>query len=402
MALLRWHSRVDRAFLTGRVARGLPVPLLALALVLSGCGGDEQAGPQAAVVDTVHVRAEDVPRIVAAVGTVEAEHQTAVGAEVQGQVAGILKDEGSEVVAGTPVIQLDPQPYRFTVQLAQADLARARATLENDQRLLERYDRLLAAGAVDPQTVDDLKARVASGQAAVEQTQAALATARWDLSKTTIRAPFAGTVGKRHVELGQFVDVQEEIFDLVDARPVKVRFGIPEINAAEIEVGDAVTFRVRSDTVSARAAEVDYVSPEVDRATRTFEVTAAYANAELEIVPGSFADINVTTSVHEGAAVVPEAALYTEGDQNYIFVVADSTAHRRTVQLGSRVDGMVEIVSGVRPGEAVITAGQNQVRDGGLVRIAEPEPGQLEREPGSSAGFSTTAAREPATDTREN
>ena len=376
------------------------IPLLAL--FLSACGGEEQAAPQATVVDTVHVRAEDVPQIVAAVGTVEAEHQTAVAAEVQGQVAKIIRDEGSEVGAGTPVIQLDPEPYRFDVQSAEADLSRARATLENDQRLLERYDRLLSAGAVDRQTVDDLKARVASGQAAVEQARAALATARWNLSKTTIRAPFAGTVGKRHVELGQFVDTQEEIFDLVDARPVKIRFGIPEIDAAEIEVGDAVTFRVRSDTVAARAAKVNYVSPRIDRETRTFEVTAAYPNADLKVVPGSFADVEVTVSVHEGAAVVPEAALYTEGENNYLFVVADSTAHRRTAQIGSRMDGMVEITSGVRPGEVVITAGQNQVPDGGLVRIAGPEPGRLEREPGSTTGPSTTVAREAARDSKEN
>lgn len=326
--------------------------------------------PQATMVDTVNVRAMDVPDVVTAAGTVEADNQAAVAAEVEGQVSRIIRDEGSRVAAGAPVIQLAPSPYAFAAQSAVADLARARATLENDEKLLERYSKLLAAGAVDQATVDDIAARVESGRAAVQQARAGVSTAQWDLSKATVRAPFAGTVGKRHVQLGEYVDSQQPLFDLVDDQPVKIRFAIPEIYAGRIEAGDRVTFRVRADTVARRIAEVDYVSPEIDRATRTFEVTAAYTNPDRGAVPGAFADVQLTMSVHENAPVVPEAALYTEGEQNYIFVVEDSTAHRREVEIGSRMDGVIEIVKGIRPGEAVITAGQHQVQDGGLVRIA--------------------------------
>ncbi|HKY60782.1 MAG TPA: efflux RND transporter periplasmic adaptor subunit, partial [Gemmatimonadota bacterium] len=246
---------------------------LAAGLVLAACGGEaEGGGPQAAVVDTVHVRGQDVPNIVTAVGTVEADHQTAVMAEVSGRVVGILHDEGSRVAAGTPIIQLDPDEYRNEAQSAAAELSRAEAQLEADSKQLERFAKLLEAGAVDQATYDDLVARVESGKAAVEQARAGLGTARLDLGRSTLRAPFAGTVGKRHVQLGEYVSSGGEgsaVFDLVDDDPLKIRFSVPELYANDVEPGDQITFRVRTDTVAARQAQVDYVSPRIDPATRT-------------------------------------------------------------------------------------------------------------------------------------
>ncbi|HUF90539.1 MAG TPA: efflux RND transporter periplasmic adaptor subunit [Gemmatimonadota bacterium] len=354
--------------------------LLALA-VATGCGGGgSEAGAQGAIIDTVHVRAEDVPSRVQAVGTVEADHSASVAGEVRGQVAGILQDEGSRVAAGQPILRIDAGPYQFAAQSAAADLSRAEATLTADERLLERYSKLIEAGAIDPQTYENLEARVESGRAAVAQARAALDTARWDLGKTTVRAPFAGTVGRRHVDLGQFVDTQDVLFDIVDDQPVKVRFAVPEVHAGRIEVGDRVEFRVRSDTVAVRIATVDYVSPEIDRDTRTFEVTAAYSNPDRGARPGAYADISVTTGVHEDAPLVPEEAISTQGTQNYVYVVRDSVAERREVELGARLDGMVEILSGLEAGEVAVTAGQAGLQDGAAVRVA-PRRETLQREP---------------------
>lgn len=353
----------------------------ALAFVIAtGCGGgDAEGGPQGAVVDTVHVRMEDVASLVQAVGTVEADNQTAVAGEVRGQIARILRDEGSRVTSGQPVLQIDPGPYRFAAQSAAADLSRAQAQLSADEKQLERYSQLLEAGAVDRQTYDNLEARVESGRAAVQQARAALGTAQWNLGKSTVRAPFAGTVGRRHVELGQSVDTQDELFDLVDDQPVKIRFAVPEVHAGRIEVGDRVEFRVRSDTVAVRIAAVDYVSPEIDAGSRTFEVTAVYTNPDRGVRPGAYADVSVTTGVHEDAPVVPEEALVTEGTSNYVFVLQDSTAQRREVEAGARIDGMVEILSGLQAGEVAITAGQAGLQDGAAVRVVEPRE-TLQRE----------------------
>jgi len=133
-----------------------------------------------------------------------------------------------------------------------------------------------------------------------------------------------------------------------------------------------VRFRVRADTVSARIATVDYVSPDINPETRTYEVTAAYSNPEGGVMPGAYADVVVTTAIHKGAPVVPEAALVTEGEDNFVYVVISGPkAQKRAVEAGSRTDGLVEIVEGVRPGEVVLVAGQHGLPDGAAIRVAE-------------------------------
>jgi membrane fusion protein (multidrug efflux system) len=356
---------------TSLVALG-SAAVLTSALASAGCGGSEAGEPQAAVVDTVHVRVADVPSTIQAIGTIEADHSTSVAAEVDGAVARILRDEGSRVGRGAGVIQLDPGPYRFAVQSAQANLGSAEAQLAVDERLLARYEQLLTAGAVDRQTYEDLQARVETDRAAVGRARAALDTARWNLGKTTISAPFAGAVGHRHVQLGQWVNSGDVVFDLVDADPLRIRFRLPETVVGTVEVGDQVRFRVRSDTVSARLASVDYVSPEIDSDTRTFEVTARYSNPEGGVVPGAYADVTVTTAIHEAAPIVPEAALVTEGESNFVYVVINGPkAQKRPVEEGSRMDGQVEILRGVRAGEVVLVAGQHGLQDGAAIRFAQ-------------------------------
>lgn len=364
--------------------RGFEIPAIVFGIgVLAGCGADaSEGGGRAAPVDTVLVRAEDVPSVVDAIGTVEADNQTSVAPEVGGRVVRIVRDEGAEVRAGAAVIQLDTGDYDDDVAEAEADLESARADLRADERLLERYDDLIEVGAIDPQTYENLEARVGIERAAVQQAEARLTRARRDLDRATVRAPFTGTVGKRHVQLGEYVSAGGErgLFDLVDAQPVRVRFSVPEVYAGSIEAGDEVRFRVRSDTVSTRIARVDYVSPRIDPETRTFEVRAVYSNPDLAVRPGGYADVRATTDLHEDAPVVPERALITEGSENFVWVVRDSTAHRRQVTLGTRLEDVVEVLDGVEAGEPVIVAGQHGLSDGAKVRIVARERPTLERE----------------------
>ncbi len=341
--------------------------VIALAAACGGGGGGEMP---AAVVDTVHVKAMDVPATVEAIGTVEADNSATVSAEVDGRVARIVRDEGTRVGRGATVIQIDPGPYSFALQSAQANLAAAEAQLAVDERLRERYDKLFEAGAVDRQTYEDLQAKVETERSAVRQARAAVNTAAWNVGKTSISAPFAGVVGKRHVQLGQSVSNGDPVFDIVDADPLKIRFRLPETLAGTVKPGDPVRFRVRADTVSARIANVDYVSPDIDPDTRTYEVTAGYSNPDGSVVPGAYADVVATTALHEGAPVVPEAAIVTEGEQNFVYVVvAGPKANKRAVEVGSRVDGQVELLSGVRPGEVAIVAGQHGLPDGAPIQL---------------------------------
>jgi membrane fusion protein (multidrug efflux system) len=349
---------------------GAVLPLLGL--LLAGCGEQEAAeAPRGVLVDTTTVTTRDVPRTLRPVGTVEAMNQTTVAAEIDGQVSRIVADEGSAVERGGLVLQIDPTPFRLEAQEAEAVLQQVQAALENDRRLLERYDQLLAAGALDQQTYDDVAARVKSEAAQVASARSRLNQARWNVGKTSVRAPFTGTVADRLVELGTYVGEGDPLFEIVDATPVRVAFELPEPEVGTLETGDSVTFRVRTDPGTLHRGVVIYVSPDLDPRTRTQTAKAEYPNEAGDVTPGSFADLEVVTEVRPDAPVIPEVALVTEGEQNFVYVIRGGTAEKREVALGERLDGGIEVTEGLQGGEVIVTEGHRELSDGAAVRIAQ-------------------------------
>jgi membrane fusion protein (multidrug efflux system) len=346
--------------------------LLGLAVLLAGCGEKEAAErPAGVLVDTTLVATRDVPRVLRPVGTVEAMNQTTLAAEIEGQVSRIVADEGASVDRGQAVLQIDPTPFQLQVGEAAAALERVQAALDNDRRLLERYEQLLAAGALDQQTYDDVAARVKSEAAEVASARSRLNQARWSLGKTTIRAPFHGVVADRLVELGTFVGVGDPLFEIVDATPVRVAFELPEPQVGTIELGDSVSFRVRTDPAVLHRGVVVYVSPDLDPRTRTQTAKAEYPNEAGDVTPGSFADLEAVSEVRPDAPVIPEVALVTEGEQNFVYVIRDGSAEKREVELGERLEGGLEVTAGLEGGEIIVTEGHRELFDGAPVRIAQ-------------------------------
>jgi membrane fusion protein (multidrug efflux system) len=346
-----------------------------LVAILFACGEQKAAErPPGVLVDTTSVVTQDVPRIVRAVGTVEAESQTIIKAEVDGQIARIVANEGDRVGEGDVVLQIDPTPFRLTHDQNVAATEQARAALANDEQLLERYDKLLAAGALDQQSYDDVAARVKSERASLEAAQSRAESARWSLGKTSVRAPFAGTVAERKVELGAYVSDGDDLFELVDPVPVRVAFDISEENVGVLKPGDPVSFSVRTDPDKVYEGTVTYVSPSLDPQNRTQRAKAEYANAQEEIKPGAFADVMVTASVRKNAPVIPEEALVSEGEQSFVYVIEEGKARKREVTIGERLNGRLEVAAGLDGGEVVVVAGQRELRDDVPVRFAVAAP----------------------------
>lgn len=364
--------------LAPRVSAGLASTLrlaaaLGLAATLAGCGraAPAPAPPSGVLVDTTRVGTQDVSRVLRAVGTVEAESQTVVKAEVDGQVSTIVADEGARVQKGDLVLQIDPTPFRLAYDQAVAARAQTQTALANDQRLLTRYESLLEAGALDQQSYDDVAARVETERAAVTQAVARVKQAQWDLSKTSVRAPFAGRVADRKIELGTYVTSGDDLFELVDATPVRVAFEIPETAVGRLETGDPVSFTVRTTPGKAYDGRIIYVSPALNPESRTQAAKAEYPNDNGEITPGAFADVEVVTSVRKGAPVIPEAALVSEGEQAFVWVVEGGKASKREIALGERMGDRLEVARGLRGGEVIVVAGQRELREDVAVRYAE-------------------------------
>ncbi len=368
----RWRSR-------GPAARAAVLTCAAvLALAACGGGGEEDGGEAEGAqavpsggtpVETAVARRETLSSTVRAVGTLEAEARVEVRPELDGQVTSIEFEEGQEVRQGQILVRLDQNELRARVRAAQAAVKRARTEAANLERRLARNDSLLAAGAISQQAYDDLEAEYESAEAGLDEAEANLELAEQRLEDATIRAPFDGRIGAREFHLGDYVQPGQSLFTVVHDDPLEVRFSVPERYLARLEVGSPVRITVRSDPGRTVTGEVSFVSPYVDSSTRTVAVEARVPNPGAELRAGQFANVVMELESREGV-VVPEAAVVPRQDRRLVFVVRDGTARQRSVQLGERSRGSVEILSGVSDGDTVVVAGHQRLADGAAVSVA--------------------------------
>lgn len=304
------------------------------------------------------------------------------------------------------------EQVRESRRALEAGLSRARAAVEETEVNLERMRKLVAAALVAQREVDvartqyetaraqqeaaqveldqfPARVRVAEAQhdsdrsavrvaeAELRRREAELGLARARLADVTLRAPIAGAIARRHLHPGQHVPANTAVFTIVRSDPLKFTGIVAEHAALQLRPGQAV--RVRVEPVPGRhfAGRVTRVSPAVDMASRTVQVEGEIPNPERLLKPGLFARAAVVLREDRGIAFVPESAVSYFAGITRVFVVADGTARERTVRLGSRRDGLVEVVEGVRPGEQVATSGLAQLQDGAPVAAlpaSQPRP----------------------------
>lgn len=280
------------------------------------------------------------------VGSLRADESVVVSPEVAGRITRIHFREGGRVEAGAPMFSLDGD-------MARAALAEAQANLENSRRAAARGEQLIGEQLIARSNYDTLVAQQAVDRARVASAQTAL-------SKMTLRAPFSGQVGLRDVSVGDFVSVGQPLVTLVRIDPIEVDFSVPENQVAALRVGQGIQVNVDAFPGETFGGEVVAIDPVVDRDSRSIKLRASVANPDGKLRPGQFARLQLQQRGSGEALLVPEQALMQEGEERFVYTVVDGKAHRVVVQTGTRVPGMVEIVSGLQPGDVVITAGQGK------------------------------------------
>jgi membrane fusion protein (multidrug efflux system) len=202
--------------------------------------------------------------------------------------------------------------------------------------------------------------------------EARLAKARDDLANRSLRAPFAGVVGFPTVDVGAVVDADTVIASLDDLSSIRVDFRVPERFFGDVTPGAAVRAETTVWPGEVFRGEVIGLSRRVDPVSRSFEVRARIDNTDYRLPSGVFLRVALVLEGRE-AVLAPEEAVTTRGDEASLYVVADGKARRRIVTLGARLEGRVEVTSGLSAGEVVVTRGVQKLRDGSAVTvIAEP------------------------------
>jgi membrane fusion protein (multidrug efflux system) len=371
--------------------------LVLLPLLAAACGSGEAApagqeqGPRTNSVEVGSTEVDTLLVRLDAVGTLEADSIVDIRPETSGVVSRIAVTEGQKVEKGQVLVQLEDREIRAQSEAAAAALSRARTEASNLQLQLDRNRGLLNTGAISQQTFDDIESSTEAAQARAEEAEANYNVAQRRQEKTVIRAPFGGRVDTKEVYLGDFVDMGNTIlFTLVDSDPLKVEFTVPEQFIGRLDIGSSVSVRVRNMPDQTFEGTVVFVSPRVDPVNRTVTLKAEVSNPDGTLRAGQFADVQLVLQRIPDALLVPEAAIVSREGENFVFLVEDGKALRRSVELGEREPGRVQVVSGLEEGQTVVVAGQQRLQDGAPVTPTNtPAPSTPDRPAGSDAPAGT-------------
>lgn len=340
-----------------------------------------QAGGGAAPVRVMRVERSDIGRKLELTGDVRPLSTVVLTSKVAGRLErlGIMApdggytplSEGLAVRRGDVLAQIDLEVYETRFKQSQAAAEMARAQFNDAAREEQRIAALYREGAVTEQARDKAATARMIAEAGLAQAEAALALAKIEFSEATPRSPVDGVVTRKHVDEGNIVSASTPLATIEEISRVKVLFGVPERYAAGLVPG-ATTVRLRSEAMEGEAIEatVAKVYPSVDLATRNVTVEVLLENGQGLLRPGGFVLVEMEADRVEGAVVIPFSAVVWQGAVGFVFVAENGKARRRPVRLGIREAERCEVVSGLEPGELLITDGVRDLRDGDAIEMA--------------------------------
>lgn len=321
--------------------------------------------PPPEIVTAAPAKAMAWENLLTATGSVVTVQGVTISAEVAGKLSRIEFESGTAVQAGQLLVQLDTSTEEAQLRAAEATAALAKANLN-------RSTELFAQKAVSKSDFDLVDAQYKQAVAQADNLRAVIA-------KKTVRAPFAGRLGLRQVNLGQIMHEGDPIVILQTLDPIYVDFSLPQQNLAAVTV-DAVV-RVTTDAAPGETftGKVTALNPEVDTVTRSVRVQATLANPAEKLRPGMFANVELVLPSHEDVLIIPATAVLYAPFGDSVFVIdekkndksgqMEKVLRQQFIRLGGSRGDFVNVVSGLKPGESVVTSGVFKLRSGMSVTI---------------------------------
>ena len=355
------------------------VPCAALAAALSGCTRAERRppAPPSVPVTAAPVEKMDVPLEVTAVGHVDAYSNVAVRTRVGGEVTRVAFREGQDVKAGDLLFELDRRPYQAALAEAEANLERDRARAREADENLKRYAELVKKDYVTKEQFSQATANADALKATVKGDEAALETARLDLSYCTIQAPISGRTGGLLVHPGNLVKANDDraLVVINQVEPIYVTFSVPEAALAEVKKRAAAgTLKVSAlpngPGVVPSEGNLTFIDNTVDPTTGTINLRATFPNHDRALWPGQFTNVSLVLATDAGATVAPNTAVQPGQAGSLVYVIKpDDTVEARPVTVRRVWKHWSVIEKGLAPGEKVVTDGQLRLAPGVKVTI---------------------------------
>jgi membrane fusion protein, multidrug efflux system len=376
----RMLSRFGAAFLViGLIVAGY--------IVIDQMGRDRAraaaARPTPAIPVTVATaETKDVPIIVRGIGTVQAYKSVVIKTRVDGQIVKVAFEEGQFVHAGDLLFQIDPKPFQAALDHAAAAKRRDEAQLAGARLDLERYGKLIGSGFQSRQSFDQQQATVDALMATVALDEAAVETAKVNLSYTEIRAPVDARTGQRLVDLGNMVQASSPapLVNLTQVKPIYVNFTVPQDVTDEVRRNQAIApltvlAYASDDKTLLSEGKLTLIDNQIDTATGTLRLKATFENTDERLWPGQFVNARLVISTKTAAITVPQRAVMQGATGYYAYIVKpDDTVERRVLEVAGMQDDMAVVEKGLAAGEKIVVDGQYRLNDGAHIKIDTAPP----------------------------
>lgn len=350
--------------------------LLGLAVLITACGGKpenadgdkaqgtaergkdgkpvKERAPEAVPVEVVSAVNQSINASYAGTANLEAPNEAQVVAKAGGVLVAQLAEEGDFVRQGQVMARIDPSRAQLEVQRSQATVNK----LSNNFR---RAQQLLAQNLISAEAHDQIRFDL-------ESAKASLNLAKLELSYTNVTAPISGVVAQRMVKKGNLVALNSPVYRVVNTQYLEAVMNVPEREMARIKTGMPVAMMVDAIPGQPFAGRVDRVSPVMDSGSGTFRVTLAFDSQQV-LRAGMFGRFEIMYDRRENVLTIPRTALLDDESEPAVFVVRAEKSIRVPVKLGFTNGEIAEVVSGLKAGDKVITAGKVAVRDGASVAV---------------------------------
>lgn len=317
-------------------------------------------------VDAHPAVAQEVPTYLPLTGELISERRTKLSANAQGQVVATYIERGQSVKAGDVLVRLDVRGAGHTAAEAKANLANLLVQRTTTDKDCNRTRALQAKGAISQQEYDRGMAQCEEIIAQIDAAQARLRSAQQTLSDGAVRAPFAGVITQRQVDVGDYVRPDSEVAVLLVPNPLRLRFTVPESNLFSAKVGTQVTFSVPASKDMAFKGSVRYVAGEVRQDTRDVVVEAVVDNHDQLLMPGMFATVRLETG-KRSLPTVPKTAVLDLSGHPAVMIVRNQRIEQHAVRLGETVGDRLVVEAGIAAGDSVVDVASPSIPDGAHV-----------------------------------
>lgn len=354
-----------------------------LAIQVAGCSSDSsaQSGAESgtqfrqdtAQVSVATVAERDFGRSLRATGTLVPKQRATLNALVGGMIAEIYVDISEEVRKGDPLLKIRQVDYREALEQAEANVASAKAALEDASRELERTRNLREAGSGTAQMLDQATTRYNQAQASLKQAEAAYSVASQNMEDTIVRAPFDGVITERNFEPNEYARAGDAVFEVMDLSVLDADLQIPEPYLGAINRNAEVVLNFKAQ-FNSRKAEIVAINPKVSRATRTFIVKVQVDNPDLMLPGGVFAVADITLPEAQNMPAVPREAIQKREGRTYVWLIRDGSAFSQEVIEGISNGDWVMIEQGLNAGDQIAVEGTGVLIDGYPVKVIGNTP----------------------------